>query len=180
MPYIAGLDVNDILRRSPLSHEQGVESIVFLTTLVSIGGGIRNHLKASSRHRHHGHVTNTGIAAPSGKNIGDKQHVPLSIKILGPLAHGFIFIPPVMYLAGTALGRLQQPDWIYAFSLPSDDLTVGQLATVKTLAAFAHFGVLYLLKHTRKHFRAANLALLVRRNGPLFVHETSYHPPLTP
>ena len=75
--YIAGLDIHDILRRSPLSHAQGVEGIMWLTTLAGVVRAARRARKGALSHhchaggRHHGlpssvtaSDTDTGVAPP--------------------------------------------------------------------------------------------------------------------
>lgn len=160
--YLAGLDIHDYLRRSPLTHAQGVEAIVWLTTFAGVYRGFRNHSKS---HRHRLHAKHglpsshaeTGISKPPGDtpNIGERPPRPLLLRILSPVVHGAIIATPTVYLIGTALGRLEQPEWFSNWSLPDTDLTVGKFAVLRTLACVANYGVLYLLKRVRKQIHAA-------------------------
>jgi len=156
MPYIAGLDnIHDLLRRLPISHDQGVESLVWVTTLAGVLHGARRHSKGSRAVSGKGSI-GTGVSAPNdGKNIGQKPPRPLLLKVLGPLAHGAIMITPVAYIVGTAWGRMEQPEWLSNWSLPHPELTVGWFAGLRTLACVVNIGALYLLKKTRKQLKAA-------------------------
>ena len=166
--YIAGLDIHDVLRRSPLSHAQGIESIMWLTTLAGVvraarrarKGALSNHCYAG-RHHLPGSVgvtdTETGVAAPNeGKgNIGERPPAPLLFRVLSPLAHGAIVLTPTVYLASVALGRLEQPEWLAAWELPHPGLTQGWFAGVRVLAAIANYSALYYLKRVARAVDAA-------------------------
>lgn len=161
MVYIAGLDdVHSFLRRVPVSHAQGVEGIVWLTTFAGVYRGVRSHAKGR-RHRAHARglpantAASTGVPAPDGANIGEKLPTPLLVRVLSPVVHGAIVAAPAVYLLGTAWNRMEQPEWLEAWSLPHPELTVGKFAALRTLACVANYGVLYILKRVRKQLHAA-------------------------
>ncbi|EKM51489.1 uncharacterized protein PHACADRAFT_164835 [Phanerochaete carnosa HHB-10118-sp] len=161
MVYIAGLNVYEILCRSPVSHAQGVESVVWLTTFAGVYRGFRNHAKG---HRHRLHAkhglpqTNldTGIPQAPGANIGVKPPTPFLVKFLSPVVHAAIIVTPTVYLVSTAWGSMEQPEWFSNWALPDLDLEVGPFATLRTLACVANYGLLYILKRTRQQIHAAS------------------------
>lgn len=162
MVYIAGLDVHEFLRRSPISHAKGVESIVWLTTFAGVYRGFRSHAKGRRhglQHAKHGlpHAnSDTGIPQPPGGtgNIGEKLPTPLLVRILSPVAHAAIIAGPSVYLIGTAWGGMEQPEWFSNWALRGLDLDVGPFAALRTLACVANFGLLYFLKRTREQIHA--------------------------
>lgn len=171
--YIAGLDIHDILRRSPLTHNQGVEGIVWLTTLAAVVRAARRHAKGA----HHPNTRRalsmdmgkTGIPSPTGENIGHKPAPPLLVKILSPVAHGVIIVTPLMYLVGTAWGRLEQPEWFSNWALPDiGALSFGQLAALRTAACAINYGALYLWKRASHEIRRAVRVLPLRFLSPIF------------
>lgn len=161
--YIAGLDIHDVLRRSPLTHSQGVEGIVWLTTLAAVVRAARRHAKGAhhpnTRHQFSTDVGKTGILSPpslTGTNIGHKPAPPLLVKIISPVAHGVIMGLPLVYLAGTAWCKLYQPEWFSNWALPDvDALSFGQLATLRTVACAINYGALYLWKRASYEMRRA-------------------------
>ena len=161
MVYIAGLDVHDLLARSPVSHAKGVESIVWLTTFAGAYRGLRGH--RSRRHKHHAKhrsssaSADTGVAKPPGNagNIGEKPPAPLLVRLLGPPVHALIIAGPAVYLIGTAFEGMEQPEWFSEWSLPYPDLDVGKFAMLRTFACVANYATLYLLRRVRKHIQAA-------------------------
>lgn len=160
MPYITGLDFHDILRRSPISHGQGVESMVWLTTFAGFYRGFRHARrvhKQSQRNRLFtptsaltGADANTGIAPPAGANIGGHVPRPLLLKVLQPVVHGAFVLVPAVYLVGTAFGKFEQPEWFTQFELPWPNLTVGKFAMLKTAACVAHIVIGSYLNRVRK------------------------------
>lgn len=160
MVYIAGIDIHECLRRSPISHAKGVESIVWITTFAGVYRGFRNHAKS---HRHKLHAkhglphtsSDTGIPQAPGANIGEKPPAPLLVRILSPVVHAAIIVTPTVYLVGTAWGGMEQPEWFSNWALRDLDLGVGQFAALRTLACAANYGLLYLLKRVRQEIHAA-------------------------
>lgn len=163
--YIAGLDIHDILRRSPLSHNQGIESIMWLTTLAGVVRAARRAAKGRSVHHfHYGRTSahlpattdNTGVAAPAqGQNIGSARPVSTLLKVLSTAAHGAIIVTPAVYLAAVAFGRLEQPEWFAEAALPYPNLTQGYFASLRVTAAIANYTCLYFLKRVSKAADAA-------------------------
>jgi len=165
--YIAGLDVHDLLARSPLSHAQGVEGIVWWTTLAGVLRAVRRHTGKGAHHPNTRRILptdvgKTGVPAPlhDTKNIGYKPSPPILVKILSPLAHGFIILTPVVYLLGTGFGRLEQPEWFSNWSLMDgeDAFGFGGLATIRTLACIVNYGALNLWKQASREIRRASLS----------------------
>ena len=163
--YFAGLDIHDILRKSPVSHAQGVESIMWLTTLAGVVRAARRARKGKtgSNHCHMGRhgrglpstTTDTGVAPPAGENIGEEKPLPLLLKVLSPLAHGAIILTPTVYLVSTVIGRMEQQDWFRDWELPDHELTQGKFAILRVTAAVANYSLLYLLKRVSKAVDAA-------------------------
>lgn len=160
--YFAGLDIHDVLRRSPLTHSQGVESIVWLTTLAGVVRAARRHARGAHHPNTRQHLSadvgKTGVPSPLpelGKNIGHKPPPPLLVKILSPVAHGAILLSPAVYLIGTALCRLEQPEWFANWSLLDRDLSAGTKAALRTLACLINYGALILWKRASIEIRRA-------------------------
>lgn len=172
MVYLAGLDIHDLLRKLPLSHSQGVEGLVWLTTFAGVYRGFRSHSK-THRRLHGKHGSETGVSAPHADagNIGERPPVPLLVKLLSPVVHVAIVITPAVYLVGTAYYRLEQPEWFSNWSLPDAGLTVGKFAALRTVACVANYGVLYLLKRVKQqiHVAAAAEKPTIPEEGPYSV-----------
>ncbi|KAI0086545.1 hypothetical protein BDY19DRAFT_960482 [Irpex rosettiformis] len=178
MVYIAGLNIHDILARSPLSHQTGVEGIVWWTTVAGVVRTVRRHANGQFHHPHTRRALpteagKTGIPEPPNaeKNIGHKPPVPLLVKILSPVAHGFIILAPLAYIIGTGIDRLNQPEWFSNWALPDgeDYFGFGGFAAVRTISSVVNLAVYSLWK------RAANEARRVALNpDPTFPQEGPY------
>ncbi|KAF7797469.1 hypothetical protein EIP86_008666 [Pleurotus ostreatoroseus] len=148
--YIAGLDidVHAILRRSPVSHNQGVEGLMWLTTLAGVVRAARRLHSARGHCRHHaGADTETGIAAPRAHH--GAHPAPLALRVLSPLAHAATVLTPAVYLVSTALERMEQPEWFADCALPDHELTQGRFALLRVAAALANLGLLSFAKRIR-------------------------------
>ncbi|GJE97185.1 hypothetical protein PsYK624_133980 [Phanerochaete sordida] len=159
MVYIAGIDLQDCLRNSGISHAQGVEGIVWFTTFAGVFRGFASHAR-THRHRHPKHglphsSSDTGVPQAPGHNIGEQQPAPLVARVLSPVVHAAIILTPTVYVVGTAWGAMEQPEWFSNWALPDTDLGVGPYAALRTLACVANFGLLYVLRRTTQEIRAA-------------------------
>jgi hypothetical protein len=164
--YLAGLDIHDLLARSPVSHATGVEGIVWWTTVAGVVRTVRRHTGKGAHHPHTRRVlptdeAMTGIPQPVDAklsvNIGQKPPTPLLVKILSPLAHGFIIVTPLVYIIGTGIEKLNQPEWFTNWALPDgeDYVGFGGLAAVRTIASIANYSVFSLWKRASKELRRA-------------------------
>ncbi|KAI0345753.1 hypothetical protein BDW22DRAFT_1353339 [Trametopsis cervina] len=178
--YFAGLDIHELLARSPISHATGVEGIVWWTTVAGVVRTVRRHTGKGAHHPHtrgalSTDVGDTGVPSPfnDNKNIGKKAPTPLLVKILSPLAHGFIVLTPVAYVLGTGIQRLNQPEWFYNWALPDaeDYIGFGGLAAVRTIACVINYGVFSWWKKSSQELRRAALGPepTVPQNGPYSV-----------
>lgn len=163
MVYIAGLNINDILARSPVSHATGVEGIVWWTTVAGVVRAVRRH---TGKQFHHPHtrralptdVGKTGVAEPhDALNIGHKPSPPLLVKILSPVAHGFIILTPLAYIIGTGIEKLNQPEWFSNWALPDgeDYVGFGGLAAIRTISSIVNLTVYSLWKRSANEVRRA-------------------------
>ena len=154
--YIAGLNPHFGLSQLPLSHNQGVESIAWITTLAGVVLTYRLGKEASKQTKDSGPASTTSLT-------------PFQ-KVLTPI-HGLSTWGPVaIYLVGTALNRLEQPDWFADWELPRGDLSVGWHAGIRTLACVVNAGSYYLISQAFKHLGDQWHFIGVR---PRFIHYLS-------
>ena len=148
--YIAGLY---------LSHAQGVESIVCLTTAAQFFIASRQH-KATARR-----------AETEGGSI---VKMPTSVvgRIVTPIQIASFVVPTVVYFASVVTNRMVQPAWMQRWRLPLE-VSVGQEAWLRTAACLAAFGMLRAMSATfgylgkQYHYIGVSLFSLRLR---LFIH----------
>lgn len=159
--YIAGLniDVHAILRRSPVSHTQGVEGLMWLTTFVGVVRAARRIRKARGAHhcshQHHADAASAETGVPAPPHTHASRRAPLALRIFSPLAHAAIILTPAVYLVSTAYERMEQPEWFADWALPDHELTQGRFALLRVAAALANIGLLSLSKRARKALGAS-------------------------
>jgi hypothetical protein len=116
--YIAGLN---------LSHAQGIESMVCLTTAAQIFIASRQH-RAAVRH-----------AESEGGSV-IKLPASLAGRIVTPIHAAAVAVPPLVYLGSVILNGLIQPAWIQCWRLPFE-ISVRQEAWLRTAACVAALGM---------------------------------------
>lgn len=116
--YIAGLY---------LSHTQGVESIVCLTTVVQF-------FIASRQHR--------AVARRAETEGGSIVKMPTSVagRIVTPMQLASFVVPTVVYFASVVTNGMVQPAWMQRWRLPFE-ISVGREAWLRTAACLAAFGI---------------------------------------
>ncbi|KAI0699118.1 hypothetical protein BC835DRAFT_598107 [Cytidiella melzeri] len=177
--YIAGLDIHDLLARSPVSHTTGVEGIVWWTTVAGLVRTVRRHTGKGVHHPHTRRtlptdVGKTGVPEPQGLrdlNIGQQPPPPLLLKVLSPIAHAFIILTPVAYVVGTGIGKLNQPEWFSNWALPDgeDYVGFGGLAAVRSIACVVNYSVFSWWKRSSNELRRAGI-----NPEPIFPQEGPY------
>ena len=137
--YIAGINVHSVLGRLPVSHNQGVESLAWLSTVAGMSLSYTYQKRAAKLAKDN----ETGDADMSSLTPFKKALTPIhSLALLGPA---------VVYLVGTAFNRMEQPDWFADWELPRGDLSVGWHAGLRTLGCVLHAGSLYFFSQAFKH-----------------------------
>ncbi|KAI0785251.1 hypothetical protein C8Q75DRAFT_776579 [Abortiporus biennis] len=140
--YFAGLRCPHRLSDLPLTHDQGVESIVFLTTLGGLFlacGMTQKALKIANAEGGHPKPATTSSSKCLWHRFVNKA------QLFGTWG------PPHVYIIGTALNRMEQPDWFSDWALPTFDLGFGGIAIVKTLACVVNGAAICLAYHSFKH-----------------------------
>ncbi|KAJ3486675.1 hypothetical protein NLI96_g4069 [Meripilus lineatus] len=135
--YLAGIEPHQILQRLPISHNQGVESIAWITTLSGMIFSATLGKKASKE---------TKVAGPANTS----SLTPFQ-KALTPIHSLSIWGPPAVYVITTAFNRMEQPDWFADWELPRGDLSVGWHAGLRTLGCLLNVGGYYFLSQCFKH-----------------------------
>jgi hypothetical protein len=116
--YLAGLH---------LSHVQGIESIVCLTSVAQIFIGLRQHATIIKRADAEG-----GSVIKSPKSVVGRFVTPIHFTAA--------VIPVLLYLGSVAANRLVQPAWLQRWRLPYN-IGVEEEAWVRTAACVASFGI---------------------------------------
>jgi hypothetical protein len=115
--YIAGLH---------LSHAQGIESIVCLTTLAQMVSASRQ-LKAAMKR-----------ANSEGGSIV-KLPESLAGRLVTPIHGAAVTVPTLVYFGSVIINGLVQPAWIQRWRLP--EIGVREEAWARTVACVAAFGI---------------------------------------
>ena len=145
--YIAGLN---------LSHTQGVESIVCLTTAV--------HIITFARQSH-------AAIQHANKDAGAVIRSPTSLigRIVSPIHSAAITIPTVVYLGSVVVNGFVQPAWIQRWRLP--EIGIGEEAWVRTAACVVALGISRLTGATfnslGKQFHYIGVSPVYAKVGPL-------------
>ncbi|KDQ62294.1 hypothetical protein JAAARDRAFT_54268 [Jaapia argillacea MUCL 33604] len=154
--YIAGLRLPYDL---PITHENGVESIVVLTTL-ALTFKVLRHIKVG-----------TAKAKAEAGEIKSMPRSPWGVR--ATYLHAIAaFVPTLVYTGAVALNGFAQPTWMEDFGF-SQSISVGEKAGLRTIACIANLGLWKLWDGVYKHI-GTQLAPIGVREKPRLVKTGPY------